>query len=188
MSYRPQFSYWLTVHIPRDMSDMPGLASTVIRQVREATDDDIHDTDLADMPLSFGMHVADSNGTVEEISDIEAIMCRISGEHRRLTFDLTAINEDDKSEQHAWQFLEGKVTRHNMARLIDADDEEMLGLAAIPLTRDRAVYLLKRLFNYLKRESDDPVRDTSALMANLMKEACKTDDDKDTGYSAEDAL
>lgn len=175
MSYRPQFSYWLTVHIPRDMSDMPGLASTVIRQVREATDDDIHDADLADLPLSFSMHVADSNGTVEEISDIETIMCRISDEHRRLTFDLTAINEDDKSEQHAWQFLGGKVVRHNMARLIDADDEEMLELASLSRTQDRAVCLLRRMFDYLRRESDDPVRDMSALMSKLMAEASGQD-------------
>lgn len=176
MSYRPQFSYWLTVHIPHDMSNMPGLASTVIRQVREATDDDIHDADLADLPLSFSMRVADSNGTVEEISDIEAIMCRISNEHRRLSFDLTAINEDDKSEQHAWWFMDGKVMCHNMARLIDADDDEMLGLASLSRTQDRAVFLLKRMFSYLRRESDDPVRDMSALIGKLMTEASCPDD------------
>lgn len=188
MSYRPQCSYWLTVVIPRDMADMPGLASTVVRQVREATCDGIHVVDLADMPLSFDMHVAEDVGTVEQIPDIEAVMCRISDEHRRLTFKLSCLNEEDKSEQHAWQFQAGKVVYHKQARLIDADDEELQGLAALSLTRDRAVYLLRRLFDYLKRESDDPVRDTSALMANLMKEACKADDDKDTGYSAEDAL
>lgn len=189
MSYRPPYSYWLTVSIPDNMSNMPGLLDTVADQVKYITDQDISQVDASDMPTSFSMQVDDDLGTVEEIADIENKMLWVSGKNPLLTFDLTCLNEEDKSAQTIYRFYNGKTFFERHARLIEADNDELQALAALTLTRDRAVYLLNKLFQEINETSKDPAKDSLQLISGILSAAIpKAPEAQQDDISIEDCL
>lgn len=188
MSYRPPFSYWLTVTIPSNLSNMPGLADAVSQQVREATENTLYELDRDNMPESFAMRVNENAGTVPQNTCVDTQLVAVSKANPLLTFDLTCLNEEDKSEQHHFTFKAGKTLAHNMARLIEADDFELQELARLTLTRDRAVYLLRRLLTEISAENKDPVRQSVELLSGMLRAAVKPDGANNNTASLEDLL